>query len=317
MLGRRWCPDGTHLVVATREPGFHLRISTFHGTQLLGSFTRAANCRLEAVSARASSIFVGLYETTGVPRTLQSRVHPATPDGTVTARHDVVPCSRWQLSGDGSSLLGVSSTMEAIFVCLAAAGMQTIDLGRSASEPPSKGSRVSSRDGLAIVACRKNPNPELLFVDLAGLCVVHRQALPPQCLDIAQGSRSAALWKSRTSGQTTVVATSTGAEAGRQLFVVPGDELECVAWDALGRHLAVISPERWLSVYDGLSGAALAFWSSSPAVETRLPLVSVRWLSGSAGLMCGVLSHPQAGRTGAQVSGVRLLRFAGSAQLDS
>ena len=113
-----------------------------------------------------------------------------------------------------------------------------------------------------------------------------------------------------------VVATGTGAEAGRQLFVVPGGDADCVAWDALGRHLAVISADWVVSVFDGLSGAVLAHWSSSPDVETRFPLISVRWLFGG-GLVCGVLSHPHAVRWRDKLSGVRLLRFAGSVQLSS
>ena len=313
MLGCRWCQAGTHLVVATREPGkaaYPLRISTFQGTQLLGSFTLGGDCWFMAVSAGACSIFFELdYDDVNIPTA--SSVLATTLDGTVTARHDMVPCWHWRLSGDSSSLLGVSGTDEALYVCPAAAGMQTIGLGRAASEPPRKDSdfRVSSRDGLAIVACPYGPHPELLFVDLAGLRVVHRQALPPQCLDIAQGSRSAALWTSCTSGQTTIVATSTGAEAGRQLFVVPGGELECVAWDALGRHLAVASTDR-VTVYDGLSGAALASWSTSAAAELRLQLSSVRWLPGSAGLVCEVKACSARRIKKSCV----LLRFAGSAQ---
>ena len=308
MLGCRWCPAGTHLAVATCEPesaGHLLRVSTFQGTQLLGSFTQCGLHCLEGAFAGVASIFYSL--TVSKEGAVRASVLAATMDGTVTARHDMAPCSSWQLSGDGCSLLGVSRTGEALFVCPAAAAMQTISLGRPANEPPSMASRVSSRDGLAIVTC-DNPHPELLFVDLAGLRVGHRQALPLHCLDIAQGSRSAALWSTRTSGQTTVVATSTGAEAGRQLFVVPGGELECVAWDALGRHLAVASTDR-VTVYDGLSGAALASWSTSAAAELRLQLSSVRWLPDVAGLVCMV----QARSEGFTNVSFGLLRFASSA----
>ena len=318
MLGRRWCPAGTHLVIGTRNPkdaGRLLHVSTFQGTQLLGSFMQGEGCNIREISAGASSIFFELLHRGPSLSLCKTSVLAATLDGTVTARHDTVPCIRWQLNRDDSSLLGVSCTGRALFVCPAAAGMQTIDLGRPASEGPSKASGVSSRDGLAIVTCPNKPHPELLFVDLAGLRVVHRQALPPLCQHIAQSSRFAALWWPHSNGQTTVVATGMGAEAGRQLFMVPGGDIECVAWDALGRHLAVISADRVVTVYDGLSGIALACWSSSPTVEARLPLISVRWLPDSAGLVCGVLSHPQAVWYCEKVSGVRLLRFAGSAQL--
>ena len=155
-------------------------------------------------------------------------------------------------------------------------------------------------------------------MDLAGLRVVHRQALPPHCLEVAQGSRSAALWESfNMYEQTTVVATGMLAEAGRQLFVVPGGNPKCVAWDALGRHLAVISADRVVSVYDGLSGAALAHWTSSPALRTRLRLSSVRWLPDGAGLVCEVPNHTAPVGRRFTLSGVQLLRFAGSAQLDA
>ena len=189
----------------------------------------------------------------------------ATLDGTLTARHDTVPCASWQVSGDGNSLLGVSLAGVALFVCPAAAGMQTIDLGSTAGEVRRIPSRVSSRGGRAIVTCCYHHHPKLLFVDLSGLRVVHRQALPAGCLNIAQGSRSAALWDYTSpcmSGQIPVLATGTGAEAGRQLFVVPRGNHGHVAWDALGRHLAVVSVDRVVSVYDGLSGAVLASWST-------------------------------------------------------
>ena len=314
LLGRRWCPAGTHLVIATRESesaGHLLRVSTFRGTQLLGSFTLGGGCCFKAVSAGACSIFAEPYK---LDRSGLSGVLAATPDGTITARHIMVPCTRWQLSGDGSSLLGVSRTGEALYVCPAAAGMQTIDLRRTVGLPGFKrssfGTRISSRDGLAIVTKFTNSHSELLFVDLAGLRVVHRQALPPRSVcDIAQGSRSAALWDYDCGLQTTVVATGTDAEAGRQLFVVPGGDFECVAWNALGRHLAVASIGR-VTVYDGLSGAALASWSTSAAAESRLQLSSVRWLPDGAGLVCMVQARSE-GFT--KVSCV-LLRFAGSAE---
>ena len=192
VLGRRWCPAGTHLVVTTRGgPGSarHLtRVSTFQGAELLGSFKQNGGRYLAGVSAGASTIYLVLYPRQG------SIVLAATPEGTVTARHETGP-GFWRylaLSIDGSSLLGVSGTGETIYVCPAAAAMQTISLGRSASQPQSMKFRVSSRDGLAIVTCfshrsfqSNNDQAELLFVDLAALRVVHRQGLPAQCLEIA------------------------------------------------------------------------------------------------------------------------------------
>ena len=197
------------------------RISTYTGTQLLGSFTQAGDCSLRAVSAGASTLFLVSYQdfpqSTGV---LALTCH-----GTVRAEHASLPCARWHASADSSSLLAVSTAGNVLFVCSAAASLQTIGLDRPTA-PHLVVPTVSSRSGLAVISLC-GPSPEVLFVDLTAQHVQHRQAPPLQqqaCysdilpFQIAQGRHSVALCCGQADAQTRVLATSTPLEAGKQLF---------------------------------------------------------------------------------------------------
>ena len=278
-----WCPTGQYLVLATQ--GYPaapraLQVSTFRGTQLVGSFleplahgeTRSRHALHSLlVSDGAAVVFL-------LVRTLDgSRVVAATAQGTVTARHPAVKFSSTALL-DCGQLLATPRDGDKLCV-FSASSVQEISLHTADSH----WSHVSGWGCQAAMVMSNREKVVLLLVDLVRHVVQHRTTLSDDPREypvegLAHGAHAAAVLV--YDDHVSVIATS-GGEVGRKLISCSGDHF---AWDPLGRFLAVSymgsgSAGRGVRVFDGATGAQLALWRRDAQLQ------SPRWLADSGGLV--------------------------------
>ena len=273
-----WCPTGQHLALATQEHrGASLRVSTFRGTQLVGSFLEPL-AHGEACSRDSLLVSDGAAVVFLLVRTLDgSRVVAATAQGTVTARHPAVKFSSTALLDCGQLL---ATPWDGDRLCVySASGVQEISLHTADSH----WSHVSGWGCQAAAVMCSREQVVLLLVDLVRHVVQHRTTLSDDPREypvegLAHGAHAAAVLVYDDS--VSVIATS-GGEVGRELFSCSGDNF---AWDPLGRFLAVSymgsgSAGRGVRILDGATGAKLALWR--PDAQVQYP----RWLADGRGLV--------------------------------
>ena len=311
----RLCPAGTHLIVTSFQKTLAdsttvYRHCIYKDHQLVAMIMRPAGHRLMAASAGASVLFFvsdqeSLRSNCGSIRTVRH-------DGTLLSEHRIDPISvprrtdAYHMFQDGKFLaLAASGVM--LYVCSTDGSLQAISLDRSAVQPERFCIQASSCNGLAAV-CIMGQQSEVLFVNLAQKCVVHRHDLPSTAikyarpgedLDLAQTSCSLAICH-RDSNETRVLATD-GTSAG---FVLPGALRP--SWDLLGRFLAVVMLPG-VCVYDA-KGTCLASLSMPSAVPSAVGCAELHWQPDSSELMW--MSHDfQPSYCGNASSSRSLLRF--------
>ena len=277
-----WTPTGQHLVLVSSEgAGFYpsgVRVSTFCGTQLVGSFAEPLADGEEyaslCISDDAASMLLTVSAGNG------DRVMVSTAQG-VTARHAVAPTS-WSVTPlqDGQ-FLRASLAGDRLFICSAAC-VQEISLQRAPAADLTS-VQVDSWGGQASVLLLTPASRTLLFVDLVQKRVQlvvqlpHEAGRPCNYISAVHGARAVAVRPPEGPLPTLVLATS-GTAMGRELFRCLGGE---AVWDPLGRFLAV-AKRRSVRVLDGTMGAVLATW---PAHGQPYDL---RWLPDSSGLVLDV-----------------------------
>ena len=275
--------------MVTTTTGTLRRYSTFHGTQLLASFTISLPCKLLKITAAAETMYFSTSDRTGHIDLLVTDCTGAT-----VARH-AVPWGQedsyeLHMSRDGSLLIPSLDHSE-LFVCSAAGALRSIPLH---SEPSShRAVACSSWGHLGVVMF--GPQCELYFVDLLSGRSTGRQVMlgsqtlsDDRRLSPVQGRRSVAvpMGAAAKDEQLRVVSTSNGSV----LFTLSGRR---VCWDVLGDYLAGISASRTsVSVHHGLSGARIASWETQPGPDCFTHVLRLRWLPGSSALMCDRYSGP-------------------------
>ena len=289
-----WCPDGQHLAVSTQQ-GRCLRVSIFSRANPVRSFVEPLaeqeTCTALHGSAGAAAVLLTIGSPASQQTSRQQRVVAASAQGSIT-RHPPVDCLCWTLAHNATCLVGVASAADRLYVC-STSSMVTVSLRQSL---PGATCALASSWGRSVSVWRQGGSGStarhaLLLVDLAGQCLERGCDLEQLCtashgLDkLRQGAYSAAVLP-EGSGQVHVLATSGPVDFGRHRFTVYGNLFE---WDPTGRFLAVgSSVSGRLSVMDGVSGSFLASWLGLAADTTgRVWVTQLRWLPGSAGLLCG------------------------------
>ena len=281
ILQAEWSPCGQQLVLVSQEGTSALprtlRVSTFRGTQLVGSFLEPLKDKEERypdvhILDEAPTMLLTVSSRSG------SRVVASTPQGGVIARHPRVLTARSTATLDGGRILRASAEGDRLFI-YSATCVQEISLGRAPAQHDLV--LVSSWGSLVSVLLRKFPararagQSALLLVDLVQQEVQHSVTLP---LDgrgyLAQGAHAVA---AVGGGRVTVVG-SAGKAMGRKLFSCPG---QYPRWDSLGMFLAVAKDDGGLCVLHGASGAAVASFTFRP----HWSALRHRWLPDSQGLV--------------------------------
>ena len=193
----RWCDAGLNLIVVTgvfraasldhpevHSDGEPTRCSIYLGSDLLDTFVLPHTYHLVAASAGASVLHFATDPQSN-PDGLSS-VRTVTRNGTILAEHLILTawleCDRLTSGWQDGSLLAVASAGDNLYVCSAGGLLQVVSLGRPASKLHQNHVQVSSCNELAAV-CIIGPQIEVLFVNLAQQCVVHRHILPAACFD--------------------------------------------------------------------------------------------------------------------------------------
>ena len=303
-----WSSSSQHLVIVSCEGSrwspSGVRLSTFQGTQLVGTFVEPLASSEQHIRfagslhllGEAPTIFLTLFTASG------SRVLASSAQGTVTARHERARTSRNTVPLEGGRILCASSAGDRLYTC-SPSGTQEISLRRASSDL--RATWVSCWGDLAsVLLCGPAGRAYvLLLVDLTQQRVQHVLELPSPpgtCRMLpwhTQGAHAVALQAAETSKADVaihVVAIS-GTTHGKELFRCPG---RLPAWDALGRFLAVASKHEGMHVLDGSTGAPLASWP-----HHRGPSI-LRWLPDSGGLAAGAYA-------GADSLSWCIVRFAG------
>ena len=306
-----WSPTGRHLVIVSEDgsetPPSCVRISTFRGTQLVGSFREP----LENGEAPQADVHFLEDEAALLLAVWSSRGHrmvACTPQGVVTARHPRVLTTYSAASLDSGRILRASQAGDRLCICSATC-VQEILLQRSPA--PQHHVAVSCWGGAATVLLVSDSQAtavELLFVGLERQAVQHSVARPAciRCNDLKQGARSVAL----AGLEQVQVVSCSGKDVGRELFRCQG---RSPAWNSLGRFLAVLQKtdgHQCVSVLDGLTGApvaALAVWPAYKGLEW------LRWLPDSSGMEVQKMGAADAGDG---VLSWSILGFAGPGALD-
>ena len=298
----RWCPAGTYLVVTSGNQPL-LRYSTFHGTELVATFTLYGYCELLKVSAGAEAMFFETMDKHDRP----GRLLVTDRSGAQVAEH-AVPGLAGAVHLSMAGLLVLSPDQTVLAVCSAAGALHTIGLRdrprpRDFAECSSwqdMGVVVSGPSSAAVLDTIGTQQPEakceVQFIDLLASQVRGRRVvLGRQCMQAEAsgvqmpdlGRRSLALLRYNLPEEVIFVSASHGSV----LFRLSGQP---AGWDALGIYFAVIAPPNaarpcpgdMVSVHHGLSGACVASWGMQPIPRHVDSVLSLRWLTGTAALMC-------------------------------
>ena len=254
-----------------------MRISTFHGAHLVGSFVvprhdlpgEQGKPRLVAVSAGAAVLFLSFLGG----GTQDDHILAGTVDSMMLADHAVPHGANCSPAVYGDSLLITSRDGTMLYVCPPAGTLKAVCLQPSASTSLPSKTVIASWLGLASVLVSASL-PVLYLVDLDQHCLVHSQVLETETetesgisyTELSQGSHALAVRSDQSLVQcfislpstVTVFSTVPSSAAGGQphVLALPGSH---PVWDASGRYLAVSEPEEGsTSVYHGASGAVLA-----------------------------------------------------------
>ena len=295
-----WSPSSQHLGVLTLEGDAHrgaLRVSTFQGTQLVGSFVQpfratgrvcfwahlddAATTFLELHSSHASKVIIG------------------TAQGAMAARHTCAKLTHDTALLSSSRLLAACAAGDRLCI-ISASCVQEISLLFASAKPAHV--LVSSWDGQAAVSLG-------LWTGSTPVCLVDLQQQGVQRFElsglaeargvrrIAQGAHAVA---AELVGDHISVVVSSGRDMGKELFRCSGSRPQ---WDSLGRFLAVAVDDHGVLVLDGASGARLAAWHIPEIVERLL------WSPDSCGLVVQTITSSS--------SSWCVLRFADGVQTDT
>ena len=280
ILASGWSPSGQHLVLVS-EKGARicprsLRISTYRGAQLVGSFLEPLeDGELGAPEVHvlddAACLLLMLFAGSA-----SNRLVASTPLGVVTARHraETVRCTA---ALDAGRILRAAPAGNRLCI-FPAFCVQEISLQRDPA--PHCKVQVSCWGGTAtVLTSSQSWSKDLLFVDVVRQEVQHLARLTMgTCHQLAQGARSVAL----ADRDQISVLTCAGKDLGRELFRCQGG---CPVWDALGRFLAVMENlelHPCVSVLDGLTGVPVAAAAVWPAYQR---LQQLRWLPDSRGFV--------------------------------
>ena len=298
VLGFQWRLTGLHLAVVTPESSAAccgVRVSTYRGAQLVGSFVEPLAEREHYHSLHLSDdaatmlLCVLSHSKQHCLRAYQSllRVLACTVQGTVTARHLSAPTAQHAAALGNGRLLTVPTSGESLCIYSASCAAQ-ISLQRC----PAQCSEVlhSAYGATASVLLLSWDGAHtLVVVDLARCCVlccvdVQDGSYEPETWSVAQGAHSVALVLEDL--QQVVVFATSGEQLGQELFRSGG---HAAAWDGMGRFLAVARQQEGVVVLDAASWMPVASWEmdakavpdSSPATSSAS---SLRWLPDSSGL---------------------------------
>ena len=255
------------------------RVCTFTADgQLVGAFLHTLPACFELQSLDISEGAGTVYLVLG--HDAESVVVVGTAEGSVLARHPAVPAPVMACSEpDHTRLLLIPDTGETLYICCGSS-MQVISLSSAHADEYIDGF-CSSWGELAVILTSNGFCERLHFVDLALQRRWHCEHLryEPGCFGgIAAGSGAVSVSK----GTRVRVFSALRANAGALLWTARHTQGFWMAWDGLGRYLAVGSPECSLSIYDGKRGAVRAVWHAPPVPGI---VMSLRWLPGSAGLV--------------------------------
>ena len=275
-----------------------MRYSTFQSFQLLATFTRPPHCcdwlvpGPQEITATAEAFFFSLRDDDNIP----TGVLITDRSGTTIAKHDVAwrqgTVSEVHFSSTGS-LMFPSDDISTLFVCSATGALQSIRLLERPSLHRNRSALCSSWENVGTVLF--GPRTELQCIDLmSGQVSGSSFALDDSTLRgtdrselyTTQGRRSLALIMEEAEAGIMVLSTSHGGV----LFKLSGQQ---ACWDALGDHLAVLSPSGTaVSVHDGLTGACLATWDKQPVPRAFNEVAGICWLPDGAALMFWVRISP-------------------------
>ena len=223
----QWCSTGQRVVLVSRErtPScLAVRVSTFEGTQLVGSHLEALaaeeSFRILHVSEDAATMLLTLRSAGG------SRVVACTAEGAVTARHPSAHIASSTALLAGGCVLAASPIGDRLYI-YSASCVQEISL-QDTSAPSYVHPVVRSwgSQALVLLVSPAGAPHALLCVDLALQQVqrlgdlVYPQNSLTSYSPVAQGARSVALDLGNHQ-QVSIVATS-GCEAGKELFRCQG-----------------------------------------------------------------------------------------------
>ena len=289
--------DGQRLVVLSGHDGGHntcVQVSTFHGHALTGTLSvpKTAVERISSLHAAADAWFL-VIRATHHGYIAVSRVLVGTLAGVLIASHPHVPARGWMCSAQDACLVGAATMGDALHICSAASGMQSVSLDtqpRLALEL-----RVSLRGALAAVRSTGQGTDQVFWVDVRHMRVLHHLQLGPPDLstryigNIAAGASSVAIW-APGSGLVRVLAPA-GAGQGRQLFSHVGtssrDEALACFDSVLGTYLALVSADLSIAIRHGVSGQLVALCALSDAgLQASLGLLELSWLPAGAGVVC-------------------------------
>ena len=267
LLHLQWCSTGQRVVLVGHErtPGPPaVRVSTFEGTQLVGShlepLTAGESWRSLHASDDAATMLVTLRSAGG------SRVVACTAEGAVTARHPSAHIAFSTAPLDGGDRLLAASTAGNRLHIYSASRAQQISLHYASLHPPIVPIlRSSGSQALVLLLNNRGTMHEFICIDLAQHEVQQHAELfyPPSGLSpwkyITLGARSVAL-DLGNHHQISVIATL-GADFGKELFRCQGDHFQYDPF--LGRFLAVARNLGGVHILNGTTGEAITSWDST------------------------------------------------------
>ena len=296
----RWCSTSQRVVLVSRErtpAGPGVRVSTFEGTQLVGSHLEPLGAgeflRHLHVSNDAATMLLTLRSAGS------SRVVACTAEGVVTVRHPSAQLAHKAAGLDGGRMLAASPAGDRLYiysaVCVREVSLHHASL-HSGVVPV-----LRSWGSLALVLLLNASGTvhELICVDLLRQeAQQHAQLVcPPNSLyhwnAVALGASAVAL---DLRDQQISVVTSLGRDIGRELFRCQANHFE---WHSLGRFLAVARHREGVHILDGVTGDAITSW------QTSAWAYELRWSPDSHAIV--MRTHGQEGKDSV---GWYILRFA-------
>ena len=312
LLCCRWCSGQTHLILKHGQRGPDSTLlrhysTTYAGVQLLGTFTLDSKWHLVA-AARTSALYLMAWAADHPYR--QCTLRTMTRDGALLKEHvfgDALDAGKALTSGwQNGSLLAVARTSSTFYVCSPGGHLQAISLARPAMPMGLLHHDISTCNQLAAI-CVNGQQAELLLVDLAQRRMLYWHSLhglpshgqASGSVVLALSSRNLAVWShaDELSRSSVSVLSTTLASS----FVLPASR---PSWDLLGKFLAVIERQVWLSVY-AASGAlhqTILLPHSLPGTEVGL----FQWHSERSEVWCaGHRCYPNSDTQGCRALWIR------------